>query len=81
MNEKRLHASLPVWPEGACRLDENNPYEAPGEALTIALSRWAGEPAPGGLTYVAWIFVFAINMAIPLLFSASVTEQHGRLGM
>ncbi len=33
------------------------------------------------LTYFAWVFIFAINMAIPLLFGASMTEQHGRLGM
>jgi hypothetical protein len=32
-------------------------------------------------TYAAWAFVLAINMAVPLLFSGSVTEQHGKLGM
>ena len=32
-------------------------------------------------TFGAWIFVFAINMAVPLLFSASITEEHGKVGM
>ena len=32
-------------------------------------------------TYGAWIFVCAINMAVPLFFSATLTEEHGKLGM
>ncbi len=62
-------------------MDDNNPYEPPGEALTISVSDRKGNPRAGGFTYVAWIFVFAINMAVPLLFSASVTQQNGRSGM
>ena len=62
-------------------MDENNPYEAPGEALASSVPDGQGNPRTGGLTYVAWIFVFAINMAVPLLFSVSLTDQHGRLGM
>ena len=62
-------------------MDDNNPYQAPGEALTTPLAHEPANPRAGVLTYVAWIFVFAINMAIPLLFGASLTEQHGRLGM
>ena len=62
-------------------MDENNPYDAPGEALANSHSDGQENPRAGGLTYVAWIFVFAINMAVPLLFSLSMTDQHGRLGM
>jgi hypothetical protein len=32
-------------------------------------------------TFGAWLFVFATNLAVPLLFSSSVTQAHGSLGM
>jgi hypothetical protein len=62
-------------------LHEHNPYEAPTAAVRSSLPGEQANPRAGALTYIAWIFVFAINMALPLLFSAPMTEQHGRLGM
>jgi hypothetical protein len=62
-------------------LDEHNPYEPPSEAVRSSSSHEQALARSGVLTYIAWIFIFAINMAIPLLFGASMTEQHGRLGM
>ena len=29
----------------------------------------------------AWVFVFGINLAVPLIFSSSMTDEHGKLGM
>jgi hypothetical protein len=62
-------------------LDEHNPYEAPNAAVRTLIPDEQALPRASVLTYIAWIFVFAINMAVPLLFSASMTEQYGRLGM
>jgi hypothetical protein len=62
-------------------LDEHNPYEPPTAAVRTLIPDEQALPRSRVLTYIAWVFVFAINMAIPLLFGTSMTEQHGRLGM
>lgn len=62
-------------------MDEFNPYEPPSDAATISIA----DPTPNRrvrkFSYVAWLFVFAINMAVPLFLSHPVTEKHGRLGL
>jgi hypothetical protein len=62
-------------------LGEHNPYETPANVASASLPEGTARPRAGAFTYAAWIFIFAINTAIPLLFSASVTDQHGKLGM
>jgi hypothetical protein len=62
-------------------LDEHNPYEAPRSAMTSSLPAGNANRRAGKLTYGAWAFVFAINLAVPLLFSASFTQEHGKRGM
>ncbi len=62
-------------------MDEHNPYEPPTAAVRTLFPDEQALARSGVLTYIAWVFVFAINMAIPLLFGTSMTEQHGRLGM
>jgi hypothetical protein len=61
--------------------DDFNPYAAPTDATSSSLRDDRSRRHAGPLTYVAWVFVFAVNMALPLLLSASVTREHGTLGM
>ena len=65
----------------AFMLDDYNPYSAPAELEKRKLSNAHGARPAGVFTYVTWAFVFALNMALPLLFSSSVTQQRGKLGM
>jgi MFS family permease len=62
-------------------LDEHNPYQTPSDVVTNSSPDGIVRHRAGALTYTAWIFIFAINMAVPLLFSLALTDQHGRLGM
>jgi hypothetical protein len=62
-------------------LHEHNPYEAPKAAVRSSLPDEQTNPRFGAFTYIAWVFIFAINMAVPLLFGSQMTQQHGRLGM
>ncbi len=62
-------------------MDEHNPYEPPTDAVRISYPDGTVHHHAGVLTYTAWIFIFAINMAVPLLFSLPLTDLHGRLGM
>jgi hypothetical protein len=80
MSENRLRVP-PVSPQGDCRLGENNPYEAPTDAVRTSFADGNARHRAGAFTYTAWIFVFALNTAVPLLFSSSLTRQYGMLSM
>ena len=62
-------------------MDENNPYEAPSHAVHTPLPAANKSARAARFTYISWVFVFALNMAVPLLFSSSLTREHGKLGM
>ncbi len=62
-------------------MNEFNPYEPPRDAATISIPDPTPRRPTRKFSYVAWLFVFAINMAVPLYFSHPVTEYHGRLGL
>jgi MFS family permease len=62
-------------------LDEHNPYEPPKTAMGPTAPLEQANRRVQMWTFGTWIFVFAINMAVPLLFSSSMTEEHGKLGM
>jgi hypothetical protein len=61
--------------------DDYNPYAAPTDPANSSLPIRRAHRRAGPLTYVAWVFVFAVNMALPLLLSSSITREHGKLGM
>jgi MFS family permease len=62
-------------------MEEHNPYAPPKSSTTPTPDRDPLSRRARAWTYGAWIFVCAINMAVPLLFSATLTEEHGKLGM
>jgi MFS family permease len=62
-------------------MEEHNPYEPPKSSTMPPPDPDPSSRRARAWTYGAWIFVCAINMAVPLLFSATLTEEHGRLGM
>ena len=62
-------------------MDEHNPYEPPKSSMPPPAPVDHANRRVQMWTFGTWIFVFAINMAVPLLFSASMTEEHGKLGM
>ena len=62
-------------------VDDDNPYAAPPKPEKQKHSDALARRRPGVFTYVTWAFVFAVNLALPLLFSSSITQQHGKLGM
>ncbi len=84
-NRAKIPAGRPagfvVGPPGDRSLHEQNPYEAPTDALRSVLPTGNANPRVGLGAYMAWIGVFVLNMAVPLLFGASMTQEHGRLGM
>ncbi len=62
-------------------MDESNPYKPPSYDGGMSLPGANANRRTGLLTYAAWSIAFVVNMAVPLLFSASLTEEHGKLGM
>ena len=62
-------------------MDEHNPYEAPAHTVRTLLPVGGTSPSAGMGVYIAWIGIFVLNMAVPLLFGSSITQQHGKLGM
>jgi MFS family permease len=62
-------------------MEGHNPYEPPKSSTAPPPDRSPASRRARAWTYAAWIFVCALNMAVPLLFSGSMTEEHGKLGM
>jgi MFS family permease len=62
-------------------LDERNPYEPPLHIGTSSIPPGHTNRRAGTSTYGSWVFVFFVNLAVPLLFSSSMNQEHGRLGM
>lgn len=61
--------------------DEPNPYQAPQSDAAQA-PQFADLPTKGKKRlYVAWFFVFALNLIVPALIGWQMTEDGGRIGM
>ncbi len=57
-------------------MEGRNPYEAP-----MAPLQEGQEERRSRRILLAWVAVFVLNMAFPLLFGWSLTREHGRIGM
>ena len=62
-------------------MDDANPYEAPKHVVRPSPAAAKTKRRAGIMTYIGWVFIFVLNMAIPLLFSYSITREHGRAGV
>jgi large-conductance mechanosensitive channel len=62
-------------------MEEQNPYEPPKSSTMPTPDRGTSSRRARAWTFGAWIFVCAINLAVPLLFSATLIEAHGKIGM
>ena len=62
-------------------MDEQNPYEPPKSLVTDPAAPDYPDLRARVWTLASWIFVFGINLAVPLIFSSSMTDEHGKLGM
>jgi hypothetical protein len=62
-------------------LDERNPYKPPPSLETDSYDVGDGSHRGAQGVLFAWVAVFVVNLAAPLLFGCMVTEKGGRIGM
>ena len=59
-------------------MDEQNPYEPPKSLVADAVAPDYPDLRARVWALAAWIFVFGINLAVPLIFSSSMIDGIGR---